>query len=223
MVTSRDTLDCHSPAAALTRTTAPSVRADRNVMMAMTDTRARPAMESSGTIGVLPARVPSLPLLRAAPLDIRVRRHGLIHNRAAVLHGSPDGGRRYWSIRAMSWVAIRTEVPNRFSSMKRRSRRRAAADRRCRSARRRAAIPAGRSAPARWRRAAFLRPTVPAAATTCGRRGRPRWSSSIDLVAVAVLAPAEDPERQRHVLEGVEMVEQAEILEHDADAPAQRS
>src|SRR6516162_7282502 len=38
---------------------------------------------------------------------------------------------------------------------------------------------------------------------------------------VAFLAAADHTQRQRHVLEGGKVVEQPEILEHDADAPAQ--
>src|SRR5262245_18490058 len=52
IVTSRATSDCHSLADALTSTTAPMVSEARNVMMAMTEIRARPAMESTGTSGV---------------------------------------------------------------------------------------------------------------------------------------------------------------------------
>src|SRR5262245_17083548 len=52
MVTSRASSDCHSPAAALTSTTAPTVSDARNAMMATTATSARPAIESIGTIGV---------------------------------------------------------------------------------------------------------------------------------------------------------------------------
>src|SRR5580704_12787240 len=50
IVTSRATSDCHSVAVARMRTTAPRVRAARKVMMAITATRARPAMLSAGTM-----------------------------------------------------------------------------------------------------------------------------------------------------------------------------
>src|SRR4051794_2927722 len=50
IVTSRATADCHSSADALTSTTAPTVRDARKVMMEMTASRARAAIESSGTI-----------------------------------------------------------------------------------------------------------------------------------------------------------------------------
>src|SRR5262245_55132932 len=54
IVTSRATVDCHSPAAAPISTTAPTVSDARNVMMAITATSARPAIESTGTIDVSP-------------------------------------------------------------------------------------------------------------------------------------------------------------------------
>ena len=42
-----------------------------------------------------------------------------------------------------------------------------------------------------------------------------------DLVAIARLGAAEHAQRQRDVLIGRQMIEQAEILEHQTDAPAQ--
>src|SRR5438876_8359149 len=51
-VISRDTSDCQSTAAARTSMTAPVVSDARKVMMAMTATKARPAMVAFGTIGV---------------------------------------------------------------------------------------------------------------------------------------------------------------------------
>src|SRR5689334_9361365 len=57
MVTSRETADCHSSAAPPTRTTAPIVKDAKKVMMAITTTSARPAIESTGTMG-LSARGP---------------------------------------------------------------------------------------------------------------------------------------------------------------------
>src|SRR5260370_19339770 len=51
MVISLATSDCHSAADALTNSTVPVVIDARNVMMATTATRARPAIEARGTIG----------------------------------------------------------------------------------------------------------------------------------------------------------------------------
>src|SRR6185437_6690313 len=51
MVISLDTSDCHSAADALTSSTTPVVTDARNVMMATTATSARPAIEARGTIG----------------------------------------------------------------------------------------------------------------------------------------------------------------------------
>src|SRR5581483_11931586 len=53
-VISRATADCQSIAAVRTCMTAPTVSEQRNVMIATTATRARPAIVSLGTIGVSP-------------------------------------------------------------------------------------------------------------------------------------------------------------------------
>ena len=53
------------------------------------------------------------------------------------------------------------------------------------------------------------------------RSPRPTQSQQFDhLGAIAGLVAAHHPQRQRDVLVGGEMIEQAEILEHDADPPA---
>src|SRR5215813_1439308 len=52
MVTSRAISDCHSPAALLTSTAAPVVSDARKVIIATTDTSARPEIELDGTSGV---------------------------------------------------------------------------------------------------------------------------------------------------------------------------
>src|SRR3954453_13170459 len=51
MVISLATSDCHSDAEALTSSTVPVVIDARNVMIATTPTRARPAIEARGTMG----------------------------------------------------------------------------------------------------------------------------------------------------------------------------
>src|SRR3954447_6795235 len=51
MVISLATSDCHSAADALTKSTAPVVIDARNVMIATTAIKARPAIEARGTIG----------------------------------------------------------------------------------------------------------------------------------------------------------------------------
>src|SRR3954462_6765737 len=51
MVISLATSDCHSAAEALTKSTAPVVIDAKNVMMATTAIKARPAIEARGTIG----------------------------------------------------------------------------------------------------------------------------------------------------------------------------
>ncbi len=128
----------------------------------------------------------------------------------------------YWSIRAMSWVAITTEVPDLFSSMNSRSRR---------CARLGSTLPVGSSASSscgpRDHRAGDRRALLLAAGEH--RRQRPHALAEAHpveqldhLVAVALLRPAHDAQRQRDVFVGGHMIEQAEILEHDADAAAQR-
>ena len=121
----------------------------------------------------------------------------------------------------MSWVAITTDVPSLFSSMKRRSSLFASGG---------STLPVGSSAsrisgcPIRAagdRRALLL---------AAGEDRRQRLDAvaeadpfqKLDHVgAVARLVAAEHAQRQRDILEGREMVEQAEILEHDADAASQ--
>ena len=69
MVISREMSDCQSPAAALTSVTAPTVRQDRKVMMAMTNSSARPATERAGTIGLVADELskPMVPPLGSRP------------------------------------------------------------------------------------------------------------------------------------------------------------
>ena len=125
-----------------------------------------------------------------------------------------------WFIRLMSWVAMTTDVPSRLSSTKRRISRRASGG---------STLPVGSSASrisgladqgAGDRGALLL-------AAREHRRQRVHAVAEADpaeeldhVGAVARLVVAEDAERQRDVLEGGQVVEQAEILEDDADPPA---
>ena len=94
--------------------------------------------------------------------------------------------------------------------------------RHCRSARRRAAGSAGRSPRGRWRRAAAGRPTSVAGRASSWSASPTQSSSSLTCALDARLGDAGDAQRQRDVVEGGEMIDQAEILEHDADPAPQR-
>ena len=143
IVISRATADCQSPAAERTSTTAPSVSAARKVMMAITASSARPAIESrrhdrgfaraaarprrwrsAGGCALRHIR-PALPSrlsrvdLQPALMQHQARRVIEVHQ------GDVVGGDHH-------------AVPDWFSSTNRRSSRRASWDRHCRSARRRA-------------------------------------------------------------------------------------
>src|SRR5215510_4168770 len=180
IVTSRATLDCHLPAAAPISTTAPTVSEARNVMMAITATSARPAMESTGTIEVSP--------------------RGAGARRCSGVLSSTSKGLASFIIVQPSFVqyqAARIELVHQRD------------------------VVGGADDRARDRGALLL-------AARQDRRQRPHAVAEPDpvqqlgdLVAVAVLAAAQDAQRQSHVLERRHVVEQAEILEHDADAAAQ--
>ena len=122
----------------------------------------------------------------------------------------------------MSWVAITTEVPDLLSSMNSRS---------SRCARLGSTLPVGSSASRSCGRAitrARDRGTL-LLATREHRRQRPHALAEADpvqqldhLVAIASLVAPDHAQRQGDVLVGGHVIEQAEILEHDADAAAQR-
>ena len=128
----------------------------------------------------------------------------------------------YWSIRPMSWVAITTVVPDLLSSTNSRSRRCA-----------RVGIDvAGRLVGEQQLRPRDHRARDRGALLLAARQHRRQRAHAVaepdpvqqldHLVAIARLVPAHHPERQRDVLVGGHVVEQPEILEHDADAPPQR-
>ena len=76
-VISLATSDCHSAAEALTSSTAPVVIDARNVMIATTATRARPAIEARGTIGDR-LRASAATCGRSCPRSINVPRSSLV-------------------------------------------------------------------------------------------------------------------------------------------------
>src|SRR5262245_44524315 len=220
IVTSRATLDCHWPAAAPISTTAPTVSEARNVMMAITATSARPAMESTGTIEVSPrgagarARrfsgvlsstskgLASFIIVQPSFVQHQAARIELVHQRD-VVRGDDDGGSRL--------VEFDEEAQQAFGQRRIDIAGRLVGEQQLRPA----------DDGARDRGTLLL-------AARQDRRQRPHAVAEPDpvqqlgnLVAVAVLAAAQNAQRQSHVLERRHVVEQAEILEDDADAAAQ--
>src|SRR5215216_3081425 len=220
MVTSRATADCHSPAAAPTSTTAPTVSDARKVMMAMTATSARAAIESSGTIEVSTRRVASTSgsanwSLVSASIELasfiivqppfvqhQPARIELVHQRN-VVRGDDDRGSRLVELDEQPEEALgerRIDIAGGLVGQQQ----------------------LGTRDDGTPDRGALLLPARQ------HRRQRPHAVAEPDpvqelgdFVAVALFAPAHHAERQRHVLESGEMIEQAEILEHDADPAAQ--
>ena len=173
MVTSRDMSPRQACEASPTRIAPPAVRQARNVMIAITTTSARPAIELGGH-----QRHVALELRH--PPDAAPRASGGRSSRFALEDSQPSvaddqaagvaelvhqrqivGGDDHGGAGLVQFDEQPQQPP------------RQARDRRCRSARPRAAVRAARSARARSPRAAFRRPTAPAAARSSVRRGRP--------------------------------------------------
>src|SRR5262245_42830292 len=220
MVISLATSDCHSAAEALIRSTAPVVIEARNVIIATTATSARPEIEARGTIGdrmraFAGSSGRSLPRstsgLCSSILLIDVQPSLMQHQtpRVILLHqgyivgGDDDGGAGFVQF---------DEQPQQ------------------------AAPQGGIDAAGRLIREQQLRPGDHRArdggallfSARQDRRQRihapaePYPFQQIDhLAAVAGFVAAHDAERQRHVLVGRHVVEQAEILQHDTDPLAQ--
>ncbi len=191
--------------------------------MATTAVSERPAIEPLGTIGA-GARCAKSREESGDPGVPRLR-HGLRRlNRRHASRPSCSTRRRasYSSIKAISCVAMTTEVPDLLSSMNSRSK--------------------------RWPRLGSTLPVGSSASRSCGRAITARAMAARcfsppdstggnavdalaethplqqldDLGAVGGLILAEHAQRQRHVLVSGHVVEQPEILKHDADAAAQR-
>ena len=94
-------------------------------------------------------------------------------------------------------------------------------DRRCRSARRRRAIRAGRSPRGRWRRAAARRPKASPGGRWRGRRGRPRRASRAPASRDRLSSTPATRSGSATLSKAREMRDQPEILEDDADPPAE--
>ena len=123
---------------------------------------------------------------------------------------------------AWSWVITHDRRAGaRAAREQRRGSRRRCGSRGCRSARRPARSPARRRWPGRWRPAGARRRTARPAG------GRMRCAEADPLERAAAPAPGARPQRHAaveqaggHVVERGQPVEQVELLEHEADAPA---
>src|SRR3984957_689408 len=221
MVISLATSDCHSAAEALTRSTAPVVIEARKVMMATTATSARPAIEARGTIGDrLRARAGTCgrscprstngpcwsPVLLINMQPSLMQYHPpclvLVHQRD-VVGGDDDGG---------AGLVQLDEQPQQPPPQRR-------VDVARRLVRQQQMWP--RNHRARDRRALLL---------AAGQDRRQRihafaeadpFQEIDDLLAIARFFPTHHPERQRHVFVSSHVIEQAEVLQHDADPLAQ--
>src|SRR5262249_36028837 len=220
MVISLATSDCHSAADALTSSTAPVVIEARKVMMATTATSARPEIEARGTIGDMIRALAgtcgrSLPRstsgLGSSTLLIDVQPSLMQHQtpRVILLHqGDVMGGDDH---RSAGLVQL-DEQPQQAATQRR-------------------IDAAGRLVREQQLRPRGYRPGNGCTVLLTARQDRrqrihalaePDPSQEIDLLAaIARFLPAHDAERQCHVLIGRHVVEQAEILQHDADALAQ--
>ncbi len=176
---------------------APSASAARNAIT--------PITMSSGAAPSRAAEDPLVALMRAPEVD-----QPPVHQPHLARLGALDQ-------RARSWVAISTVVPSRFNSPNSRISRAPISG---------STLPVGSSA---IRRSGFpttaraiamrccSRPKASAGANACGRRDRPR-TEVLHVVLVVVLAG--QLQRQRDIVEGGEMIEQAESWNTTPDAPA---
>src|ERR1700694_356119 len=217
MVISLATSDCHSAADALTSSTAPVVIDARNVMMATTATSARPACESTGTMGdTLRARAGSCgrscprstngpcssPLLlidvQPSLMQHQPPRVVLIHQRDVV---GPDNHRGAGLVQfdeqpqqspPQRWIDAAARL---IRQQQFRPRTHGAGDRRA------LLLAAGQD---RRQGIHSLAETHP-------------FQEIDDLLAIARFLAAHHPERQRHVFVSCHVIEQAKVLQYDAD------
>src|SRR4051794_25233257 len=220
MVISLATSDCHSAAEALTSSTVPVVIDARKVMMATTATSARPWIEARGTIGDMLRALagsggPSCPRSTSTPrssglfIDVQpslvqheASRLVLVHQ-GDVVGGDDDGGAGLVELDEQPQQAAaerRIDAPGRLVGQQQLR---------------------PRDHGARDRRALLLAPGQDRRQRIHALAEPDPFQEVDDLLAVARFAAAHDAERQRDVLIGGHVVEQAEILEHDADALAQ--
>ena len=211
MVISRDTSSRQAAEEAASTTTPPAHRQARKVRIAMTTVSARSATVSCG---IERGDGGALGLLLAAH-DSSSSSDCTAPSAITSLRTEPNA-----SISETSWVAMTTEVPDLCNSTNSRNSRHAMSG---------STLPVGSSASkqlgpgdqrARDRRALLFaarqhrRQRVDAVAEA------DPFEQFDDLVAVGIGRAALHQQRQRDIVVGRQMVEQAEILEHDADAAA---
>src|SRR5499426_616883 len=203
--------------------TAPVVSEARKVMMATTATRARPEIVACGTIGVSkrgsgwaegapgassPWGWPAFVVASVVDMQTTLVQHEtarveLIHQRN-VVGGDDDRSPGSVELDEQSQQPLRQigiDIARRLVGEKKLRPR----DHRPRD--RRALLLSAREH--RWQRGDAIAEPDPA-------------QQFDHLLAITVLGLPDHPQRQCHVLEGRHVVEQAEILKHDADAPPQR-
>src|SRR5215813_4115689 len=212
IVTSRATSDCQSLAAARTKTTAPVVSEARKVMIATIATSARPAIVPLGTIGVtncgiapgcgatVTASTSSFIDMNSPFVQHQPARVVLVHERD-VVRGNDDRRAGLVELDKQTQQAlaeIRVDVAGRLVGKQE-------------------LRPCNHRA--RDRGALLLTARE-------HRRHRPHALAKADplqqldhLVAEALFLLPDDAQRQRDVLVGRHMIDQPEILKHDADAP----
>src|SRR4029077_2936368 len=223
MVISRATSACHSFADPITIATQPLVTAPRNVMIATTAASALAAIESLGTIWTSPpVSRPGrgrLPRKRASPLrsaattrlvidvDVAVMQHEatgvvLVHE-GDIVGGDDDRGAGFVQLDEQPEKALsqlRIHIAGWLIRQKKLR--------------------------PRYHRAGYGGALL-FAARKHGRQGphvlpKPDPVQQLgDLLVITLFVAAKHPQRQRDVVEGGEMIEQAEILEHNPDPPAQ--
>src|SRR6516165_6950588 len=221
MVTSRARSACQSPAAARSSTTAPIVIEARKVMMARTAISARPATVPFGTIGVSnrgsgmssagaasrPEWAASMPV-SIVDMQSAFMKHEppgiiLIHQRD-IVGGEQHRGAGFVELDEQPQQSLRVIGIDIAGWLVGEQQLRA----RDHGARDRGALLL--TAREDWRQ----RPHPLA---------QPYPVQELHhLLAIALLGAPHHAERQRHVLIGGHVIEQAKVLEHDADAPAQR-
>src|SRR5258707_6429592 len=221
MVISLATSDCHSAADALPSGPGPVVIEARNVMMATTATSARPAIEARGTIGDrLRARAGtcgrscprstsglcSLPFLlidmQPSLMQHQPARIKLIHQRDVVGRDHNRGARlvQFDEQPQQSPPQGRIDVAGRLVRQQ---------ELRPRNHR------------ARDRRALLLAAGQDRRQRVHARAETDPFQEIDDLLAIAGFRAAHHPERQRHVFVSGHVIEQAKVLQHDADPLAQ--
>src|SRR3984885_7044929 len=221
MVTSRLTSDCQSLAAPTTSIAAPVVSEARNVMMATTTASERPAIESFGTIGAVPASLRTTVggVSSSSQGSVMASTGSVVDMQATFMQDQPAGvvlvhegdvvGRD--DDRSAGFVKLDEEPQQSLpetgvdvagwlvGEQKLRACDHGAGDGGA------LFFPAGKDR----RQGAHAIP-------------QPNPLQQFDdFGAIVRLLLTQDPERQRHIFVGREVVEQAEILKHDTDPAAQ--